>query len=137
MRTYKSVSLILLVLFSATGIIFLVIPDKVLMLFNSLSVFLKMPSSPVDGRNFYLILAVGYMYLVTVLAFLMFKRPDNHYFPLLLIHAKLASSILSLALYFLEAHRLIYLANFVIDGVIGVAVLVMYLKMRRREWAYS
>ncbi len=135
MRIYKSLSLILVVLFAATGIIFLAIPDRVLILFNTLSVFLNLPGYPVEGWNFYLILAVGYMYLVAVLAFLMFKHPENHYFPLLLVNAKLASSILSLAFFLVQAHHLIYLANFIVDGVIGAAVLVMHLKMRRTAWA--
>ena len=137
MRIYKSISLTLMVVFAATGIIFLSIPDRVLTLFNTLSVFPGMQSTPLNGWDFYLILAVGYMYLATVLAFLMFRRPDVHYFPLLLVHAKLASSILSLAFFLLQAHYLIYLANFVVDGVIGVLVLILYLKMRRTEWAYS
>jgi ABC-type Co2+ transport system permease subunit len=77
------------------------------------------------------------MYLVTVLAFLMYKNPENRYFPLLLIHAKLASSLLSLALFLAHSHYLIYLANFVIDGIIGGAVLWMYLKRGSGEWAYS
>jgi hypothetical protein len=67
----------------------------------------------------------------------MFKHPENHYFPLLLIHAKLVSSILSLALFLLQAHYLIYLANFIVDGIIGLVVSILYLKMRRTEWAYS
>jgi hypothetical protein len=137
MRLYKSISFILIVLFAATGIIFLTIPDKVLILFNSFSGFLGLQSSPLVGWNFYLILAAVYMNLVTVLAFLMFKHPDNHYFPMFLIHAKLASSILSLAFFLLHAHYLVYLANFIVDGVIGVIVLGMYMMMRRRVWAYS
>jgi hypothetical protein len=137
MRIYKSISFILIVLFAATGIIFLAIPDRVLILFNTLSAFLGMQSSPVYGWNFFLILAAGYMYLVTILAFLMLKDPDNQYFPLLLIHAKLASSILSLAFFMLQAHYLIYLANFIVDGVIGVVVLALYVMMRKTEWAYS
>ena len=137
MKIYKSTSLILMLLFAVTGVLFLVIPDKVLILFNTLSSSWGMLQSPVSTWSFYLILTVGYMYLVTILAFLMFKHPDNRYFPLLLTHAKLASSILSLALYLLQAHYLIYLANFIIDDVIGIIVLSLYLKMRRTEWVYS
>jgi hypothetical protein len=91
----------------------------------------------VSGWSFYLILAVGYMYLVTVLAFLMFRHPENRYFPLLMVHAKLASSLLSLALFLLQAHYLVYLANFIVDGMIGIAVLALYLKSRSSEWVYA
>ena len=134
MRFYRSISLMLMILFAATGIIFLSIPDRVLILFNTLSGVLGTQRAPLDGWSFYLILAVGYMYLVSILAFLMYKRPENRYFPLLLTHAKLASSVLSLALFLLQANYLIYLANFVVDGVIGSVVLVLYLKTRRTVW---
>jgi hypothetical protein len=137
MKIYKTLSFILMLLFAITGILFLGFPDKVLMFFNTLSSSLGMRQSPVTGWDFYLILAVGYMYLVTFLALMMFKHPNNHYFPLLLTNAKLASSILSLSVFLLQEQYLIYLTNFVIDGVIGIIFLTLYLKIRRREWAYS
>ncbi len=137
MRIYKSISLILMLLFAVTGILFLSVPDRVLELFNALSSHLRMAESPVVGWNFYLILAAGYMYLVTVLAFMMFRHPENRIFPTLLTHAKLASSILSLAFFLFQAHYLIYLANFIIDGFIGIVVLTLSLKARKLEWAYS
>jgi hypothetical protein len=137
MKTYKAISLILVLLFAVTGVLFLAIPDKVVVFFNTLSSSLDMFQSPVSSWNFYLILAAGYMYLVTILAYLMFRNPENYYFPLLLTHAKLASSILSLAFFLLQEHYLIYLANFIIDGLIGVVVLVLYLKVRRVQWAHS
>lgn len=137
MKIYKAVSFILMVLFAVTGIIFLVLSDQVMVFFNTLSSSLGMLQSPVSDRNLYLILAIGYMYLVTILAFLMLKHPENRYYPLLLTHAKLASSILSLALFLLQAHYLIYLANFIIDGLIGIVVLIMYMKIRKMEWVYS
>ena len=137
MKMCKTTSFILMLLFAITGILFLGLPDKVMVFFNILSSSIGMPQSPVSGWNFYLILAVGYMYLVTVLAFMMFKHPENHHFPLLLTHAKLVSSILSLVLFLLQDHYLIYMANFIIDGVIGIGVLTMYVKMRKMEWVYS
>jgi hypothetical protein len=137
LKTNKSIILVLMFLFAATGLAFLLIPDKVLTLFNNLSSFLNMAQSPLTGVNFFLILAVGYMYLVTILALLAFKHPDNKYFYLLLAHAKLASSVLSLAFFLWHDHYLIYLANFLIDGVIGTIVLILYLRMRRIGWAHS
>jgi len=137
MKIYKLTSFILMFLFAITGILFLGIPDRILAVFNNLSSSFGMVQSPVSGWSFYLILAVGYMYLVTVLAFLMFRHPENRYFPLLMVHAKLASSILSLALFLLQAHYLVYLANFIVDGMIGIAVLTVYLKSRSREWVYA
>jgi hypothetical protein len=126
-----------MLLFAITGILFLSIPDKVIVFFNNISSSLGMLQSPVIGWNFYLILAAGYMYLVTILAFLMLRHPENQDFPLLLIHGKLISSVLSLAFFLLQAHYLIYLANFIIDGMIGIAVLIMYMKIREKVWVSS
>jgi hypothetical protein len=132
MKIYKILSLVLLLLFAATGILFLAIPDRVMDFFNAISSSIGMQPSPVVGWNFYLILAAGYMYLVSILAFWMYRRPQDPRFPLLLTHAKLASSVLSLAFFLLHGHYLIYLANFIIDGFIGSLVLSMYLKMRKK-----
>ena len=137
MKIYRLVSIILMFLFAVTGLLFLIIPDQILTLFNNFSTPLGMPESPVTGLNFYLILAVGYMYLVTVLAFLMYRHPENKYLPQLLAHAKIASSLLSLALFLSHAHYLIYLVNFVIDGVIGAVVIMLYIRIRRlTQWAF-
>jgi hypothetical protein len=137
MKIYRPVSIVLMLLFAVTGLLFLFIPGQVLSLFNDISSSLGMRQSPVTGLSFYLILAVGYMYLVTVLAFLTYRHPENKYFPQLLAHAKIASSVLSLALFLLDAHYLIYLANFIIDGFIGAFVLVLYFKQGKVvRWAY-
>ncbi len=137
MRLYRLISLILAAIFAVTGLLFLFIPDKVLVLFNNLSPLFGLTASPVAGFSFYLILSVGYMYFVTILAFLMFRHPENRYFPFLLTQAKLASSILSLGLFLFQAHYLIYFVNFLIDGVIGIVVINFYFKMKEVEkWAY-
>jgi hypothetical protein len=137
MKLYRAVSLILVLLFAVTGMLFLFIPDRVLMLFNDFSSYFGLPQSPADGSSFYLILAVGYMYLVTVLAFCMFSHPEDRRIPLLLTHAKLASSVLSLAFFLLQYHYLVYLVNFFVDGAIGVLVLTMNSRVRRTSWASS
>ena len=136
MKLYKTVSLILTFLFAVTGLLFLAVPDRALIFFNSISSSMGMPESPLTGLNFYLILTVGYMYLVTALAFLMYRHPENKYLPQLLAQAKLASSLLSLALFLFQAHYLIYLANFIIDGVIAAIVMWLYIKIGRLAvWA--
>jgi hypothetical protein len=136
MKIYRPVSIVLMLLFAVTGLLFLFIPGQVLNLFNGVSASLGMPQSPVTGLSFYLILAVGYMYLVTVLAFLMYRHPENKYFPQLLAHAKIASSVLSVTLFLLDAYYLIYLANFVIDGFIGALVAILYFKQGKVvRWA--
>jgi hypothetical protein len=127
MKIYRFASAVLMSLFAVTGMLFLFIPDEVLTLFNHFSLSLGMPESPLTGSGFYLILAVGYMYVVTMLAFFMFRHPDNRYFPRLLVHAKLASSLLSLALFLFDAQYLIYLTNFIVDGLFGGIVLLLYI----------
>ena len=131
MKYYRPVSLILCIIFAAVGLLFLFGTDIVLTFFNNLSSHLGMQTSPVNDLGFYPLLAVGYMYMVTVSAFLMYRHPENKAFPLLLTHGKLASSILSLALFLVHERYLIYITNFVVDGFIGVIVLLFYLKMNR------
>ena len=128
---YRVLSLALAVTFAAVGLLFLVAPDAAIGFFNGFSPSFGVSPAPAVGWDFYLILAVGYMYVVTVLAFMMFRHPENRSFPMLLSHAKLASSVLSLALFLLHARYLIYIANFAVDGLIGIVVLLLYLRMRQ------
>ncbi len=132
MKLYKTLSLVLMLIFAMTGLLFLFLPDKVMLFFNSLSGPFGLTPCPVIGWNFYLILAVGYMYLVALLALGMFRHPENRSFPLMLTQAKLVSSLLSLAFFLLQARYLIYLANFVVDGLICIVVLTMCLKLRKK-----
>lgn len=125
MTPYRIASLLLASLFAAVGAIFLFFPDAVISLFNRLSRPLQWPASPPVGFQFYLVLAAGYMYLVALLAWLMFRHPDNQHFPFLLANGKIATSLISLGFFLFQAHLLIYLANFVVDGAIGAGVLIM------------
>jgi hypothetical protein len=131
MKLYKPVSLSLCIVFALVGLLFLSIPDRVLAFFNALSSSWGMPLMPVEGLGFYPLLAVGYMYLVTVLAFLMYRHPEDRRFPLLLIHAKLATAILSLALFLAAGWYLIYITNFVLDGCIAMMVLAFTLHRKK------
>ncbi len=119
------------VVFAITGLLFLVVPDGVLSFFNSISLEIGMKEAPLNGKGFYLILAAGYMYLVTLLAFLMYRYPENKYFPLLLANGKLASSSLSLYMFISHQPYLIYLVNFTVDGMIGSVVLIFYFHLRK------
>ncbi len=129
-KLYRPFSLAAAVIFALVGLVFLFIPDRVLVFFSSMSGALGLPSSPVIGANFYLILAVAYMYLVTLLAYLMYRHPDVKMLPLLLAHAKLASAALSLYLFLTHGPYLIYLANCMIDGLIGTAALFFYVQTK-------
>jgi len=129
-RTYVTLSLTLAVLFAMVGLIFLFIPQQVLHLFNTISPHWGLMASPELGRNFYLILAVAYMYLVTVLAWMMYRHPENRTFPWLLIQGKSASSLVSI-FFFLDAPYLIYLANAIVDGSIAIGVLFLSQKVQQ------
>jgi hypothetical protein len=122
MKLYRAAALALTAGFLIVGALFLAVPGGVLSFFNRLSGPLGMPEAPPVGRPFFLVLASGYMYLVSLLAWLMFKHPENKVFPFLLVQGKLATSLLSLG--FFLAHRpfLIYLANFLVDGLIAAGV---------------
>jgi hypothetical protein len=126
MRAYRIISLSLGLTFIFVGAVFLFFPDGVLSFFNGLSRALGMKESPPSGFHFYLILTGGYMYLVSLLAWLMFRFPDNNDFPFLLANGKIATSIISLGFFLLHQPFLIYLANFVVDGFVGALVLGFY-----------
>jgi hypothetical protein len=130
-RIYRFTALAGAIIFAAVGIVFLTLPDGVLAFFNSLSEPLGFPTSSAQGKGFFLALAAGYMYLVALLAFLMYRHPDNRTYPFLLAHGKLASAVLSLYLFLTHGAFFIYLANSIIDGLIGVAALAGYFRMRR------
>ena len=129
-KVYISVSLCLSMVFAVVGMIFLFMPEGVCVLFSNISKHLGFPESPLQGFGLYQVLAVAYMYLVTLLAYFMHKYPENTFFPMLLIQGKSASSIISLFLYFFHLSSLLLLTNGVVDGIIAVGVLVLYRKAR-------
>jgi tryptophan-rich sensory protein len=122
---YRFAGLAMAATFAAVGLVFLFLPDRVLVLFNRLSPPGFSPA-PVQPGSFYPVLAVAYMALVTWLAWRMFKNPGNPLFPLLLAQGKLASSLLSLFFFFTRAPYLVSLANAIVDGGIGALVLWLH-----------
>ncbi len=131
MSLHRIFSLSLAVIFLIVGCIFLLIPSKVLIFFNKLSGYLELPHSPVTEFTFYLVLAVAYMYIVALVSFLMYRHPENRYFPLLLANGKIASSLLSLYLLIVHQPFLILIVNCVVDGLIGIVAFVFYKKLKR------
>jgi hypothetical protein len=124
-------SLTLSVAFAVVGLIFLLIPGAVLHFFNGLSPGMGMILSPETGAEFFLALAVGYMYLVTVIAYMMYRRPSEKIFPFLLINGKISTALLSAILFAVHGHYLIYAVNTAADAGIALAVIPFYLKLRR------
>jgi hypothetical protein len=122
MKLYRAAALAMTAAFVAVGVLFLAIPDGVLSFFNRLSGPLGLPEAPPMGHPFFLVLASGYMCLVSLLAWLMFRHPENRTFPFLLAQGKLATSILSLGFFIIHRPYLIFLANFFVDGLIAAGV---------------
>ena len=120
----RAAGLGLAVVFAVVGGVFLLIPEAMLSFFNALSRRLGMVEGPTGG-SFFVALAGAYMYLVTVLAWRMFRSPGERIYPRLLAQAKFASAALSFLLFALRAPWLIFLANGIVDGALGIAVLAM------------
>ncbi|WP_148132717.1 hypothetical protein [Candidatus Formimonas warabiya] len=132
MRLYKLFSLSAAALFALVGLVFLFFPDAALIFFNRFSVYFGLPRAPLPGTGFYLILASAYMYLVALLAILMYRYPEQNIYPFLLAQGKLASSVISIYLFLMHQPYLIYFVNFVVDGLIGIAALYL-MKMKKTE----
>ena len=135
LRFYRFFSLSMAAIFAAVGLVFLFQADGVLDFFNRFSPQLGLAPAPVHSGAFFPILAVAYMYLVTLLAWLMYRKPHNALLPLLLAQGKFASSILSLVFFFGRAPYLVCLANAVTDGSIGA--LVMWLHFLQKKHSAS
>lgn len=129
-KNYRLISLGLAITFAIVGLIFLFAPNGVINFFNNMSGYFNLSEADFEGMNFFLILSVAYMYLVTILAFLMYKNPSNIYYPQLLAHAKFASSLISLYMFIIHQPYLIYISNFIVDGLIGGLVLILYFKSK-------
>lgn len=129
---YRLASAAMAACFAGVGLAFFAAPEPILAWFNRLSAPLGLAPAPLQASSFFPVLALAYMYLVALLAGLMFKRPGNPLLPLLLAQAKLASSVLSLAFFFGRAPYLICLANAVVDGGIGALALWLLRLQKRR-----
>lgn len=125
----KAFGLGLALIFALVGGVFVILPGEMLAFFNAMSRRLGMVEGPVEP-SFFVVLAGGYMYVVAVLAWLMYRSPRERIYPLLLSHAKLASAALSFAMFVAAAPWLIYLVNGIVDGGLGLIVLTMYFRSR-------
>jgi hypothetical protein len=130
LKAYRSMSLTLAIVFVIVGFVFLFDPGSVFSFMNACARSLGMMESREYRGDFYQILAVGYMYVVSLLAFQMYQHPENRHFLWVLINAKSASSALSF-LFFIFVHPyFIYLANGVVDGTLACGLLVLRQKSK-------
>ncbi len=109
--------------FAAVGLLFLVIPRGVVAFFNGL--IPGMRPAPNGTPGFYDALALGFMAVVTALAGSMARRPDERAYARMLGVAKIASAAFSLGFALARVPALIFFVNAVVDGSIGVLVLVL------------
>jgi hypothetical protein len=130
-RWHAAAGAALAVAFASVGLLFLALPGGVLAFFDGWSRRSGLAAFPGPVDRFWLVLAAAYMYVVTVLAWSMFRRPEDPVYPRLLAHAKLCSAALSLAAFALSAPHLIFLTNGIVDGAIGGAALVLWRRCRR------
>jgi len=122
---YRSTMALLAFVFAVVGLLFFIIPDGVTGFFNSLSAPLGMAPAPLPGRSLFVVLAAAYMYLVTLLAARAARRPEDKTSPALLAQAKIASAALSIALFAAKSPHFILLANGIVDGALGLLVIVL------------
>lgn len=119
--------------FAAVGVVFLLIPGRVLALFNAVGDLLGLPPSPTDAYTLYLTLAVAYMYVVTVLAVQMARHPRVTSYPWVLVQAKAASAIVCLVLFVTQDQYLVYVANAAVDGAIALLVWALAVRGSARD----
>jgi hypothetical protein len=117
---------LLAALFAATGLAFLLWPGGVLQRLDDWSRSVGLAGGAPVGGGFWTVLAVAYMYVVTVLAWGIRRHPAEPLYPRLLAHAKLASAALSLALFALVTPHLAFLANGLVDGALGALALALW-----------
>lgn len=129
-RLYRIVSGVLCAAFAVVGVLFFVVPDAVLSLFDGWSRALGLATFYSPADPFFVVLAAAYMVVVTGLAGSMARSPRDVASARLLAHAKLASAVLSLAVFFVRQPHLILLVNGVVDGAIA-ALVVLLVKLVR------
>jgi hypothetical protein len=122
----KAIGLSMFIIFAAVGALFVLAPDAVLRFMNATGRTLKMIEAPLGGAGFFPGLAGAYMYVVSVLAWQIFRHPGVRVFPLLLAHAKTASGALSFALFLFHRPYFVLLANALVDLGLGLLAISMF-----------
>lgn len=115
-----------MVVFALGAIGFLVTPVLVLASLNATGSALGMPPLPSHEYQFWSVLAVAYMVLVTAFCWDATRTPEVRSDPVrYLILGKTASSLVSLAFFLLGVHAFAFLANFVVDGFIAAGTFLL------------
>ncbi len=130
-RLRAAIGALLAATFGAAGLLFLFRSGQVVAWFDRLSWRVGLSAPPPRFGSLWLVLAVAYMYVVTVLAWGIWRHPAEPLYPRLLAHAKLCSAALSAAAFALTIPHLIFLANALVDGALGLLALALWRSCRR------
>lgn len=132
-KNYKLLMTLLFWIFLIVGILFYIVPNQIISIFNIISGKLGyFQQLPLNSEKFYLDLAVAYMACVTAISYLVSKNVlKNLNLTPVLIVGKTTSSLISLISFFIFQKSLLYLSNFIIDGTIVLIVLAFYLPVKK------
>ena len=139
-RAERAITLIFQILaatFALVGSIFLLFPNGTVRTINAAgAIFRIFPPAPESDLRFWLSLAVSYMALVTVLAWLIQRDPRRyrHLMPVLAI-GKFSSSFTCLLFFIFSSPAFLYLLNFLVDGSITLIALGCYCWLELQERA--
>lgn len=131
---YRAASGVLCAAFIVVGAAFLLVPARLLAVFDAWSRRVGLATSAGEPGELYVVLAVAYMYVVSLLAWSMYRHPEDPRPARLLVHAKAASAALSFAVFCFRQPHLVLLVNGIVDGAIaGLVVLLLAGSAARAE----
>ena len=123
----KILSGIYFLMFVFAGLGFLLFPNGTIYLFNYIGSTVGFASLPYIHNFFYLALALGYMFVVSMISWLVYKDTETYYqLFIVLIGGKTMSSLFSLLYFFIHIHALIYITNFIVDGALALVGFYYY-----------
>lgn len=118
--------------FAIVGTLFFLFPDGTIRFLNGVGAFLgNFTPAPPSALRFWVSLSIGYMALVTALAYLAQRDLRRRDLLALLALAKGVSSVTCLGYYLFSSDAFVYLANFLVDGTIAVATIAIWLIVPR------
>ena len=115
-----------MVVFALGAVDFLVFPTVTLNVLNSAGNLFAMPAIPSRVVEFWAVLAVAYMVLVTAFCWEATKQAGVDPQPVrFLIVGKTASSLVSLLYFLVVVHAFAFLANFLVDGFVAAGTFLL------------
>ena len=125
-KAKRAVAYGMAVVFAAVGTVFLAAPGGVIVFLQR--AFGTAGNAAGPGRRGFAIFGPRRRLYVygDLLAWNMARRPEEEVFSRLLVHAKLASALVSFGLFAVCRPYLVLLANGIIDGLIGAFVLIWF-----------